>query len=66
MVCVELKFYANFHRAVSIPERTNCDRCDFKAWGCMVHLKEIRDKCDYGENGYWEIKKKENTAIDKD
>jgi len=53
-----------FHEAVNIPHKTNCYQCGFDNYGlCMCPLKEIINKCDRGEHGYWNYKGVERRVI---
>ena len=53
-----------FHKVVNIPERKNCDRCNFGNWDlCMSSLKEINNMCDRGANGYWDFDRVERSIV---
>jgi len=56
---------ARFHKVVNIPEKKNCDRCNFKHWDlCSVSLKEINNMCNYRDDGYWDFSRVERSVID--
>ena len=43
-----------FHKVVNIPEKKNCDRCEFAGYNlCSLGVGELKDLCDRGELGYW-------------
>jgi len=53
---VVLKFEnVTFHKAAGVKPKINCGKCDFNSWRecTFTSIKEIRNGCDYGANGYW-------------
>jgi hypothetical protein len=44
----------NFFTYPLFPAKANCDKCDFSGHGlCVSGIKGVRERCGYGQNGYW-------------